>query len=162
VVAHLVGGVAQHQDDLPSPLGNAPQAHGKAVAAEDGEDDAHGATAQLGLYVGGDVIGGCIVALGPGHDGLGHGHHVPVTDGEAVLRLRGSFQDGLGDNLHQIVAAADDGSPDTPGDSTDHTAHKKLHSAAVLHGGLFDFFDLLSGAGHSAAACSLYQIGQPL
>ena len=131
MVAHLVRGIAQHEDDLLRALGNAPQTDSEAVTAEDGENNAHRFTAQLFLYIGGNIVHGGVVALSTGHDSLGHGHYVPVPDGKAILRLCGSFQDGLGDDLHQIVAAADDGSPDAPGYSTDHTAHKRLHSAAT-------------------------------
>ena len=46
MVAYLIRGVAEHKDDLLCALGNAPQADGKAVAAEDGENDTHGLTAQ--------------------------------------------------------------------------------------------------------------------
>ena len=118
VVAHLVGGVAE----LLRPFGDAPQADGKAVTAEDGEDHPHCAAPQLGLHVGGDIVHRGVVALGPGHNGLGHGHNVPVPEGKAVL-LRG-LQQGTGDDLHQIVSAADNGGADAPGNGTDHTAHK--------------------------------------
>ena len=124
VIAHLVGGIAQHKNDLLCALGNAPQADSEAVAAEDGENNAHRFTAQLFLYIGGNIVHGGIVALSTGHDGLGHGHYIPVPDGKAILRLGGSLQNGLGDDLHQIVAAADNRRPDAPGNSTDHTAHK--------------------------------------
>ena len=130
MVAYLIGGVAEHKDDLLCALGNAPQADGKAVAAEDGENDTHGLTAQLGADVGGNIIGRGIVALCAGHNGLGHGYNIPVADGKAILRLCGSLQNGLGDDLHQIIAAADNRRPNTPGNSTDHTAHNILHSAA--------------------------------
>ena len=86
---------------------------------------------QLFLHVGGNIVHGSVVALSAGHDGLGHGHYVPVPDGKAILRLGGSLQNGLGDDLHQIVAAADNRRPDAPGNSTDHTAHKQLQSAAT-------------------------------
>ena len=78
----------------------------------------------LGPHVGGNIVHGSVVALSTGHDGLGHSHYIPVPDGKAILRLGGSLQNGLGDDLHQIVAAADNGRPDAPGNSTDHTAHK--------------------------------------
>ena len=50
--------------------------------------------------------------LGPGYDGLGHGDYVPVTDGKAVLA--GGLKNRLGDYLHQVVPAADDGSANPP------------------------------------------------
>ena len=37
--------------------------------------------------------------------------------------LRGGLQHGIGDDLGQIIAVADDGRADAPGNSTDHTAH---------------------------------------
>ena len=121
VVAHLVRGIAQHQHHLFGAPGDAPQADGEAVAAEDGENDAHRPAAQLGADIPGDVVHSGIVALGTGHDGLGHGDDVAVANGKAVLR--GGLQHGIGDDLGQIIAAADDGRADAPGNSTDHTAH---------------------------------------
>ena len=123
VVAHLVGGVGEHEDDLLRPGGDAPQAHGEAVPAQDGEDDAHGPAAQLGAHVLGDVADLGVVALGPGHDGLGHGHHVPVVELEP--RLLGGGQHGLRHDLREIVPRADDGRADAPGNRSDHTAHRK-------------------------------------
>ena len=107
MVAHLVGGVGEQQHDFLGALGNAPQADGKAVAAEDGEENADGLSPQLGPHVGGDVLHRGVIALGPGHDGLRHGDDIPVTHGKAVLT--GGLQHGSGDNLHQIVPASDDG-----------------------------------------------------
>ena len=121
VVAHLVGGIAEHQDDFLGPLGDAPQADGKAVAAENGEDDAHGLAAQLGLHIVGDIVHRGIVALGAGHDSLSHGNHVTVPDGEAVVS--GRLQHGIGDDLHQVITAADDRGPQAAGNGTDHTTH---------------------------------------
>ena len=122
VVAHLVGGVTEHEDNLFGPFGNAPQADGKTVAAEDGENHAYRLPAQLGPDIVGNFIHGGVVALGPGHDGLGHGHNVPVAEGKAILG--GGLQQGIGYDLHQIVPTADDGGADAPGYGTDHTTHK--------------------------------------
>ena len=109
-------------DHLFAPLGDAPQADGEAVAAEDGENHTNRLPAQLGADVGGDLVYSGVVALGPGHNGLGHGHDIPVPEGKAVLPC--GLQQGIGDNFRQVVPAADDGGADTPGYCTDHTAHK--------------------------------------
>ena len=76
------------------------------------EQYAYRAAAQFGAHVGGDVVHGGVISLGPGYDGLGHGDYVPVTDGKAVLA--GGLKNRLGDDLHQVVPAADDGSANPP------------------------------------------------
>ena len=122
VVAHLVRGIGEHQDHFLRALGDAPQADGKAVAAEDGEDDADGPAAQLLSHVGGDIVHRGVVALGPGHNGLSHGDDVPVMEGKALLL--GGGQDGCGHDLLQIVSLTDDGGADAPGYSSYHTTHR--------------------------------------
>ena len=119
VVAHLVRGVGELENDLLTALGDAPQTDGKAVAGEDGEHNAHGAAAQLGTDIGGDLVHGGVIALSAGHNGFGHGHNVPVPDGKAVLRGAGGVQDGLGNDVDQIVPLTDDGGPETSGNGAD-------------------------------------------
>jgi len=94
VVAHLVRGVAEHQKDLLGALGDAPQADGEAVAAEDGEDNADGFAAELCANIRGNIINAAIVALRTCHDGLGHGDDIAVA-GRNTAFLDG-FQDGIG------------------------------------------------------------------
>ena len=51
VVADLVGGVGEHENDLLGAAGDAAQADGKAVAGENGEHDGDGLAAQLGAQL---------------------------------------------------------------------------------------------------------------
>ena len=138
VVAHLVRGIGEHEDHFLRALGNAPQADGKAVAAENGEDDADGLAAQLLLHVCGDIVHRGVVALGTGHDGLGHGDDVPVMEGEALLL--GGGQDGCGHDLLEIVSLADDGGADAPGNSSYHTTHGFLPAFLLLFPGSVQLF----------------------
>ena len=121
MVADFVRGVAEHQDHLLGALGDAAQANGETVAAEDGENNTHGLAAKLFLDVCGDIINGAVVALGAGHDGLGHGDNITVADCKTVVRS--GFQHGSGDDLSQVIALADDGGANASGNSTDHSAH---------------------------------------
>lgn len=122
MVAHLIRGIRQHQDHLFGALGDAPQADSETVAAEDGEDDANGFSAQLGLYIGGDIVHRGVVTLGAGHNGLSHCHYVAVAYGERAIVDR--LQDRPGDDLGQVISAADNGGADTHGYGADHPAHR--------------------------------------
>ena len=122
VIAHLVGGIGQHQDHLLGALGDAAQANSKTVAAEDGEDHANGLSAQLRLYIGGNIVHRGIVTLGAGHNGLSHGDYVAVAYGERAIVDR--LQDRPGDDLGQVISAADNGGADTHGYGADHPAHR--------------------------------------
>ena len=55
MVAHLVGGIAEHQHDLLHAGGDALQQQGEAVAAENGERYAHRLAAGLGADIGSDL-----------------------------------------------------------------------------------------------------------
>ena len=109
-VAHLVGGIGQHEDDLLCAFCDASQADGETVAGKDGEDDAHGAAAQLGPDVLGNIVDTGIVALRPGHNGFRDSDHVSVSDGKPFVF--GCLQDAGGNDLSQIVALSDDGAAD--------------------------------------------------
>ena len=117
-VAHLVVGVAEEDDHLIHGPGDALQAHGKAVAAEDGEDQTQLLLGELIADVLGHLVHGHIVALGPGHHGLGHGDHVPVLQGIVVSFL--GCVDALDDDVHDVVALPDDGALDASGNHTCH------------------------------------------
>ena len=121
MVAHLVGRIAEHQDDLLGALGDAAQADGETVAAEDREDDADGLTAQLGTHVVGNVIHAAVVALRAGDDSLGHRDDVAVTGSK--LTAIGRSHDAIGHDLHQIIAFTDDRRTNAHGNSTNHSAH---------------------------------------
>ena len=110
LVAHLVGGVAEHQHDLLRALGDAAQADGEAVAGQDGEDHADGLSAQLGFYVRRHVVHGGVVALRPRHDGFRHGDDVAVAQLKALAFRR--FQHAFRHDLRDVVSLADDGAAD--------------------------------------------------
>ena len=121
LVAHLVGGVAEHQDDLLGAAGDTTQADGEAVTGQDGENDAHGLAAQLGADIGGNGIHGGVVALCAGHDGLGQRHNITVAN--FIAFTLGSFQNAVDSNFGQIVALTDDGAADTSGYGSDFSFH---------------------------------------
>ena len=121
MVAHLVGGIAEHQHDLLHAGGDTPQQQGEAVAAEDGEDDAHGLTAGLGGHVGGDLLHRSVVALATGHHGLGDRHDIAVAGGNAVFLQ--CVQNGVGGDLHHVVSLAEDGGAHAPYHGTQCSAH---------------------------------------
>ena len=126
VVAHFIGGVAEHQDYLLAALGDAPQADGKAVTAEDGENHTHSLSAQLGANILSDVVNGDIVALRAGHDGFGHSHDVPVSGSQSFLH---SLTDTVHNDLGQVISLTNDGSSDTHRNGTKHPAHT-IHSCS--------------------------------
>ena len=82
MVAHLVGGIAKLHHYLPGPSGDAPEAYCEPVAAEYGEYKAYGIAAKLAADVLGDGVDCGIVA---GNDGFGHGYHVTIPEGKALL-----------------------------------------------------------------------------
>ena len=115
MVAHLIGGIAQHQHHLLHAQSDAPQQQGEAVAAQNGERDAHGLAAGLGLHVGGDLLAGGVVALAAGHHGLGDGHHVAVAGGDVVLPQ--GVQNSVHRGLDDVIALAEDGCANAPDNS---------------------------------------------
>ena len=126
LVTDLVRGVREHQDDLLAALCDTAQADREAVTGKDGENDTHGATAQLGLDIGGDIVHRAVVALCTSHDGLGDGNDVAVAELKALGC--GSLQHAIGYDGGQIVTLADDGATDTPRNSTYFSGllHKNL------------------------------------
>ena len=121
MVAHLVGGIAQHQHHLFHAQGDAPQQQGEAVAAQNGERDTYGLAAGLGLHVGGDLLAGGVVALAAGHHGLGHSHHIAITGGDAVFLQR--VQNGVHRGLDDVVALAENRRANAPDDRAQSSAH---------------------------------------
>ena len=129
MVADLIGGVGEHQDDLFGAFCNAPQANGKAVAAENRENHANRLAAELIPHVCRNIIDSRIIPLCAGDDGLGHGHNVAVADLIPLLFCR--FDHTVYHDLSQIVAFADDRGADASGYGTDHSAHNE-HLAVSL------------------------------
>ena len=123
VVAHLIGGIGEHEHDLFRPAGDAAQADGEAVAGEDGEHDAHRAAAELGAHIRRDVVHRGVVAVRPGHDALRHGDDVAVVQLKAVLG-HGALHT-VRHQLDYVVAFAYYRGTDTPGNDTAHV--KNLH-----------------------------------
>ena len=68
VVAHFVGRIAEHEEDLLCALGHSAQADGEAVARKYRENDAEFAAWDLGFDVVSDVLGGGVIALSPCND----------------------------------------------------------------------------------------------
>ena len=125
-VANLVRGVGEHKHDLLRAHGDTPQADGKAVPAQDREDDAHGSAAALRTDVRSDILHGGVIALGTGNNGLGDGNDIPVTQFKSFF-LR-SQQDAVRHDGGQVIALADDGAADAAGNGADS-------SGALFHTG---------------------------
>ena len=125
-VAHLVGGIAQHQHELLRTHGDAPKADGEPVPGQDGENHADGFPSQLGADILGDGVHGGIVALSPGHHGLGDRNHVPIPKGEALTL--GGLQDAVHHDGRQIIPLPDDGGADTSGYGADFSFHNQITS----------------------------------
>ena len=116
MIADLIGRIAEHQRDLLHTQGNAAQPDGKAVAAEDGENDAQMVAAELGAYIVGDVLNSGIISCGTGNNRFGDSNDVTVSEGEA-LSLGGS-QYAVADNGYKVIVLADDRRADAPHNST--------------------------------------------
>ena len=130
MVAHLVGGIAEHQHHLLAAACDALQQQGEAVAAENGERDANGLAAGLGPDIGADLLHGGVVALAAGHHGLGDGHHVLVVRLDAVFTQR--VQHGLHSNGHGIVALAENGRAHAPYNSSQRShIPSSFHSPSI-------------------------------
>ena len=122
LVAHLVGRIAEHQHDFLHASGDAPQADGEAVPGQDGENHTDGIPAQLGADIGGNGIHGRVVALGPGHHGLGDGDHVTIP--QRVAFALGGLQNAAHHDLCQIVALTDNRAADASGYGSDFSFHR--------------------------------------
>ena len=129
MVAHFIGRIAEHKDDLLAARGNAGKQHGETVAAENGEGNANGLAAGAGLYIGCDLFHCGIVALGTGHYRFSNGDNI------FIVRLHTVFFQGLQDGIHSalyyIIAFPEDGGAYPANDSTKHSAH-----------GFFSFYHL--------------------
>ena len=119
MIAHLVGRIAEHDDQLVHALGDAFEQHGETVARKYGEDEPHRAAARLGADVLGDLIHRGVIALCARDHRLRDGEDVAVVyveTGDGIVRRREqTFRHYDG----QIVALFDDGSFDTSGNRTD-------------------------------------------
>ena len=131
MIAHLVGGQAEKQNHLFGTGGDAGEQQGEAVAAEDGEGNAHGLAAGLGLDIGSDLLHGGVVALAAGYHGLGDGHDVPVTGLDALLGQ--GIGHGVGGDGDHVVALAEDGRTH----ATHYGTKGSAHVIDLLFGGVF-------------------------
>ena len=120
-IAHLVAGVAEHEDDLLATLRNTAKHDGEAVAGEDREDDTDGAAAELALYVCCDVVNAYIVALGSCDDGLRQSNDVAVAKCKAFALCRAEH--AVNSDVDKVVSLADDAATDASGYSSDSTFH---------------------------------------
>ena len=86
----------------------------------------------MGLFFIADILGNLIhsdiVALGPGHHGLGHGDHIPVLQGVAVCLLRRI--DTVYHDIDDVVPLADDGASDASGNNACH-GHVLQYSSRI-------------------------------
>ena len=132
MVAHLIGGIAEHQHHLLRAGGDTLQQQGEAVAAEDGERDAHGLAAGLGRHIGGDLLHSGVVALAAGHHGLGDSHDVAVPCGDAVV-LQG-VQNSVGGDPHHVIALTENGGAHAAHHGTQCSAHSGCSFAIKVSG----------------------------
>ena len=117
LVTHLVGGVAEHQDDLLGAHSDSTQTNCKAVAGEDGENHTNGSSAQFCLYIGGNAFYRCIISLCSCNDRLGDGNDVSVADFESLVLC--CLQNAVRYNGCEIVTLADDGASNSSGNRPD-------------------------------------------
>ena len=68
MISYFVTGVAEHEHDLLTALGNAAKADSKSVSAEDWENNTHGAAAQLVFHILCKLISSCIILLSSGQN----------------------------------------------------------------------------------------------
>ena len=153
VIADLVRGVREHQHDFLCAFGNSAQTDGKAVAAENGEDDADRLSAKLLANVERDVVDRCVVSLRSGNDGFGHRDDVAVTNFKALL-LRG-LQDTVNDDFTQIVALADDRGANASGYGSHHAAHEQ-HLLFFYHKIIQHAFPFVKHFFHRSASLSAF------
>ena len=132
VVADLVRGIGEHEHDLLGAFGDAAQTDRKPVATEDGEDNAHGFSAELGANIGGNVVNGGIVALRPCDNSLCHADDIPVANREAFAL--GGLQDTVDNGFLQIIAFANDRGADASGYRSYHATHISSTSFYVFNG----------------------------
>ena len=111
LVAHLVGGIAQHQHDLLRAFGESSQADGEAVSGKDRENDADSAAAGLRADILRDIIDRRVIALGSGDNRLRHCDDVSVPNGKALC-FRG-FQHAVCHDHRKVVTFTDDGAADS-------------------------------------------------
>ena len=121
LIAHLVRGIGQHQDDLLGSHGDAAQANGKTVAGQDGHNHTDGFAAQFGLHISGNGVYAGVVSLRTGHDGLGNTDYVTITQLKTFAFSR--FQNTVDHDITQVITFTDDGAANTSGNSTDFTFH---------------------------------------
>ena len=116
VISHFIGRIAEHEHNLFGAHGNALEAHGKTVTAEDGENHTHGLPAEFALDVLGDLLHGNIVALGPGYHRFGHGDDILVMNLEAAAFR--SAEHAVHYDLADVVPFPDNGGTDAPGNGS--------------------------------------------
>ena len=111
MISDLVRWVTKHQHNFFTALRDAAQANCKSVSAEDWENNTNRITAKLVSHICRNVVDTDIISLCAGYNCLRHTHHVSVSRNQPFHVH--SFNDRAGYDVHQIVALADDRSPDT-------------------------------------------------
>ena len=130
VIADLVGGVAEHNCYLLAAECDTTQADCKSVSAEDGEDNADMAAGVLCLYIGCNIIHGCVVALRPCEYRLGDTDDILLADSD--IFCLDAVQNALCHDLCKIVALTYDGCSDTAYNCSDRSSIAVLRSACRL------------------------------
>lgn len=146
MVAHLVGRIAEHNDELVHALGNAFEEHRKTVARQNGEDEPDRAAARLCADVLCNLVHGGIVALRTRHDGFRDGKHVPVLNGKTRDGVGGCRKQALRDYEGKVVPFLYDWCFDTSGNRTDCCHNSSVAGYEMKTRSAFDFLIILQHA----------------
>ncbi len=107
MVAHLVRRKSQLDVQLVKPHGNALEQQRKAVAAQDGMDNARHPAREFVPHIGGYLFHSGIIALGARQGGFGYADHIPIFYGETFVL--GGLEHTLAGQLRQIISLAENG-----------------------------------------------------
>ena len=108
MVAHLVGGIGQHDDELVHARRYAAQQHGEPVSRKNGEDEPHRAAASLGADILRDLLHGGVIALRAGDHRFGNGEHIAVLNVKSGRGVSRRGEQTLHRDGGEIVSLPDD------------------------------------------------------
>ena len=131
MITNLIGRVAQHQHYLFTALGNAAQAYGKAVTAEDRKDHSNGFSAKLVFHVLCYIVHACIISLCSCNDCLGHTNHVTISRNKSFfihcINYRARY------DLCKVIALTNDRRAKTD-------RYRSIHSTHIFSSAYCKFF----------------------